>query len=86
MTLPRDHSRCKYCGAVIRWVKTENKKPIPLDVAPVPDGNIVIRTGGIAHVLKKGEEPTAATFKSHFATCPFRKHFQRPTRAAGGRA
>lgn len=88
MSLPRDHSRCRACGCVIRWAKSENGRPIPLDIAPAADGNIVIRPGPIAHVLKKDEEPTAATFKSHFATCPERDRFKkpRPAEAAGGRA
>lgn len=86
MTLPRDHSRCRACGAVIRWAKTENGRPIPLDVAPAADGNIVIRPGPIAHVLKKSEEPTAATFKAHFATCSKRQKHPQPTQAAGGKA
>ena len=76
MTLARGHSRCRACQAVIRWAKTENGKPIPMDPDPVPDGNYVVSTQGVAHALKKNEEATGETWVSHFATCPKREQFQ----------
>jgi hypothetical protein len=54
-------------------------KMMPLDVEPVPDGNVVIEPadGAIpprARTLKKGEADTlpegTLRYKSHFATCP----------------
>jgi hypothetical protein len=90
MSLPRGHSRCRACKRVIRWAKTENRRPIPVDPDPVPDGNLVITAQGIAHVLRKNEEPTGLTYVSHFSTCSNRDQFQRrpaPAAAAqtGGR-
>ena len=89
MTLARDHSRCRACQKVIRWAKTDNGKPIPMDPDPVPDGNYVVTAQGVSHALKKNEEPTGAAYVSHFATCPQRDQFRRRTPAAaantGGR-
>lgn len=48
---------------------------MPLDVAPSPMGNVVVR-GGLAHVLREGEAARLTLddllFMPHFATCPFR--------------
>jgi hypothetical protein len=68
---------CKSCEQPIRWVKTEQGQPMPLDPEPRPDGNIVLRRLAfegplIAHYLAAGEEPAAdeERYVSHFATCP----------------
>lgn len=63
-------SRCKTCGAAIRWAKTNAGKPIPLDLEPVATGNLVLTSTGIALPLSwelPGGEPR---YVSHFATCP----------------
>lgn len=70
-------SRCKSCGADIVWVKTVAGKSIPLDAAPVADGNVALDSGGRAHVYSNpaalfvvdmaGDGPR---YRSHFATCP----------------
>ena len=74
MTSPR----CRGCHALIRWAKSETTgKPIPIDPEPVPAGNIVVTARGIAHFLKKGEEPTVPTYVSHFSTCPARDRFKK---------
>ena len=68
-------SRCKSCCAPIRWARTAAGKPIPLDLEPVPGGNIQLRDG-VARVLTPIEamiEPLEGgpRFLSHFATCPY---------------
>jgi hypothetical protein len=66
---------CKSCGAEIVWAKTIKGRPIPLDPAPSPRGNIVIGEAGIALVYNApaGIAPRfedAPRYLSHFATCP----------------
>jgi hypothetical protein len=42
---------CRSCGAAIRWERTVNDKPIPLDPGPVADGNLMFRDDGrVYHV------------------------------------
>lgn len=65
---------CSTCRRPILWARTELGKPIPIDPAPRPDGNIVLRPIAVgaellAHVLKKGEETGEQRYVSHFATC-----------------
>ena len=72
---------CKSCGAELLWAKTPNGRMMPLDVQPVPDGNIKLLGDGTCEVLTKddlehidekcdlsGYVPRLHT--SHFATCP----------------
>lgn len=68
-------ANCRSCDAEMRWaISASSGKPIPLDVAPCDDGNLVVET-------KHGESVARAAtpddkrlqrerFKSHFATCP----------------
>jgi len=69
-------SRCRSCGAEIRWAKTEAGKSIPLDAAPRPDGNVHVYDG-VAYVLSPGGQPILEhrahgdkLYVSHFVTCP----------------
>lgn len=69
---------CNSCGAPIRWERTTAGKRIPLDPAPVPDGNVVIVDNGdgttmamvLAGVALRLSGDAVPKFKSHFATCP----------------
>lgn len=69
---------CRSCGAPVRWVETERGKPMPIDVDPVANGNIVVRLsdvrrGEVAVVIGPLEAlslTTEARYVSHFATCP----------------
>lgn len=67
---------CRSCRAPVIWVVSERGKSMPVDVEPVPDGNLVLETTGgklTARVhapdLFAGP-PRAPLHKSHFATCP----------------
>lgn len=68
--------RCRECDATIHWVTTErNGRPMPLDVDPVDNGNIVlVRTprGIRARVFGVGITPDVPGPRrmSHHATCP----------------
>lgn len=70
--------QCAACGAEIFFAKTEADKWIPIDAAPVRDGNLEILDGypvlaiPIAPLL-----PPAKRYKSHFATCPEADRFRR---------
>ncbi len=74
--------KCRECGAEVLWVKMHVSGAMnPLDVAPAPKGNILIRVEG--HMLydpesldqtpglMAGEEEDR--FVSHLSTCPKRE-------------
>jgi len=66
-------SRCRSCRAPIRWATTETGKNIPLDLEPVPKGNLVLEAG-VVRVVPPGE----GRYVSHFSTCPnSKKHRQK---------
>jgi hypothetical protein len=65
-----NHDICRSCAAKIIWVKTANKKSMPIDAEPCEGGNIDISTG-IAQVVNPKEVLAGtALYKSHFVTCP----------------
>jgi hypothetical protein len=68
---------CRSCGATIEWAVTANRKSIPLDPDPHPDGNLVLVW------TSPGRQPMALVvnphepmldepprYRSHFVTCP----------------
>jgi hypothetical protein len=64
---------CRSCEAEITWgVVTPSLRRIPLDLKPVPDGNVIIDGGGTARVLRAGEDAPegALRYRTHYATCP----------------
>lgn len=74
-------SNCRSCGAPIYWAHTENGKPIPVDVAPAHDGNVLLTLNRATGQLKAevygaknrhNIPPGRNRYKSHFATCPDR--------------
>jgi hypothetical protein len=69
-------STCRSCQARITWLETAAGKPIPVNEAPDPDGNIVA-IGKMAHVLKKGEATEEPLYLSHFVTCKDADHWRR---------
>lgn len=71
-------TRCRSCGAEIRWAMTSKGKRIPLDVGEHADGNLVLHEDPmrIAATVAYGDgEAETLGIKgpralSHFATCP----------------
>lgn len=67
-------SVCRSCGAPIRWVPTGNGRVMPLDLDPVPHGNVVPveRDGQMIAVVHGPDDgrPVGPAWVSHFATCP----------------
>jgi len=62
------------------WAVTENGKQIPLDVEPVPTGNLILVGKGnvpMVHFLTADEQPEGDRYVSHFATCPQSKAWQK---------
>ena len=79
-------SKCKSCGAEIKWITTVNGKSMPVDAEPVqfhqdPSGQEVFVTKGGAVVrgatAKAGDEEAETGYNSHFATCPFADQHRR---------
>jgi hypothetical protein len=76
MTTAGRTSACKGdgCGALIRWLFTENGRRMPLDVDPHPDGTVVlVQVDGktLARVLTGAQLPAQETaYRPHWATCP----------------
>jgi len=77
-------SRCRSCGAEVRWALTERGKRMPLDPQPVDD------TERELFVLRGRDQllPTAVAvpagafeeephFRSHFASCPHAEQHRR---------
>ena len=68
-----EQSPCRSCGAPMLWVRTTAGNLMPLDLEPVPGGNIVLKDG-LAHVLKgdlfEGMIDEGPRYVSHFVTCP----------------
>lgn len=62
---------CTACGARLRWAKTIIGKPIPLDYAPNPAGNVTLDADGRAHVhgSKSLPPPGATMYMPHHASC-----------------
>ena len=72
-------SKCKSCGAAIRWKKTMTGKMMPVDyeqIAFYPDSEgkelFVTDGGSVVHGVRAPEEANIVHFGyiSHFATCP----------------
>ena len=72
---------CRACKKPIRWARTANDRPIPLDPTPTDDGNVVLSgVGGtgapVAHVIGKHGLPLELAhladeprYMPHHATC-----------------
>lgn len=80
---------CRSCNARIVWARTAfNGTPMPIDVDPVDNGNILVEeqehSGRLtALVLPPGDERiiSETTYTSHFATCPDGDQWRRRTHA-----
>ncbi len=66
-------SACRACPARIRWARTKNGAPMPLDHDPSPTGNVRL-VRGVAHVVgpDRTDDPTddGVRYTPHMATCP----------------
>lgn len=69
-------SKCKSCGAEIKWILTHSGKKMPVDKRPVPyrtdpSGSLLLVT--MNGVVERGTldlDSGQAGYVSHFATCP----------------
>lgn len=82
-------ANCRSCGAPIVWAHTVGGMRLPVDLALVAGGNVVLdRTPGVGLVATYTKpDPAIARYLSHFATCPDAAEWRRrPTarRARGG--
>lgn len=73
---------CRACGAPIRWVIGASGKRNPVDMEPVPDGNIAIDEDGVARYdSRRSPLPEGMPrYVSHFVTCPEAGRFRRERR------
>ena len=68
---------CRSCGAPVTWATTVNRRRMPVDADPVPDGNLVLAYPSPgAPPLAVVVDPDAPMiddpprYRSHFSTCP----------------
>lgn len=81
----KPNTQCRSCGAPVRWaVTTANRKRMPLDPEPVPDGNVWVDhmemgTPVVNVVLSHDEVPRSVplTYQSHFVSCPQRDEWRK---------
>ena len=59
--------KCKYCGELITFVRTENNRTMPVDPDPTVNGGTIINHRG---VTIKNAPPGILGWKPHFANCP----------------
>jgi hypothetical protein len=75
---------CRTCHAEIVWAWTRNGSRIPLDVDPVPGGNLTVDTSSGGPVVTYVDaDPAVVRHVSHYATCPDaaeHRHANRRTR------
>lgn len=76
-------SKCKSCGAEIKWIRMKSGKAMSVDEKPIPYRESF--SSGMKLVTKSGEivqgfyDGTSKNFgyTSHFATCPNANHHRR---------
>ena len=69
-------SKCKSCGAEIKWILTQSGKKMPVDAKPVPyradpggSLSLVTMNGRVERGVLDLDSDQAG-YVSHFATCP----------------
>jgi hypothetical protein len=82
MTTLRRIDKCKACSAPILWAETSSGKKIPIDAAPVANGNVVLYDGPgsgklLAFTTLEARAKATELFQSHSASCPEPKTFRR---------
>lgn len=75
-----DVTRCSTCRAPIVWSRTASGKRMPMDAAPVEDGDFVFDDDGVVRriVSTHDLDPHRDRFHSHFVTCPDRDLHRQP--------
>ena len=79
-------SRCRSCGAEVRWAHTTFGKLMPLDAEPDPNGNVELVGKGQQQLAIVHAQPTmdgGLRYMPHHATCPDAEQWRRrnaPTR------
>ena len=66
------YSKCRWCGAVIRWVSNLNGKKVSLDAQPTREGNLIVVNGTTMYRVTenfKRLHPYTPVYEAHFATC-----------------
>lgn len=75
------HGTCRTCGADLIWARSKTDKPIPLDAAPVADGNLELKNGRAIYVRPGSPNLFGVPrYVSHFATCPDATHHRKDTK------
>lgn len=76
-------SKCKSCGAEIKWILTQSGKKMPVDAKPVPyradpggSLSLVTMTGRVERGVLDLDSDRQG-YVSHFATCPAADSFRR---------
>lgn len=81
--------RCRSCGAPLAWAKTESGRWMPLDEAPVEDGNIALAREG-RDVVALNYEPLShggrPRYQSHYVSCPCADQWRGTQRKRGPNA
>ena len=67
LTRAPSESKCKGCGAPIRWIKMVSEKSMPVNAK---QQNFIVLTGDNLGEMMKGWVP-------HWATCPKREKFSK---------
>ena len=81
--------KCSTCGSPIEWARfAKSRKPVPLDVGLVDDGNLELVDRAhdgvpVVRVLRRVElelarEDGRRLLRAHFATCPNADAHRRP--------
>lgn len=73
-------SRCKGCARPIRWAKSTNGKPIPVDPDERADGNLILSVDLLGEAVAEYVEAGKGTHVSHFATCEYSSGFRKGNR------
>lgn len=63
---------CSSCSEPIIWCRTETGKRMPVNVEPIPEGNLVLSPGPlptVRSVSRAGREPGQRLYVSHFSSC-----------------
>lgn len=78
-----NRANCRSCGAPIMWAKGVTGRSMPLNVKPVPDGNVTL-LDGVATVHPSGHTfyDDDVRYVSHFATCRDADAWRSPQRVA----